>query len=53
VEAISTKATTESIIIKFLEENILSRFGCPRKIITDNSQVSNLPSYYSFIKGIT
>jgi hypothetical protein len=24
------------LIIKFLETNIISRFGCPRKIITDN-----------------
>jgi len=27
---------TDSVIIKFLEDHILSRFGCPRKIITDN-----------------
>jgi hypothetical protein len=49
VEAIPTRATTDSIIIKFLEENILAAtdsviikflkenilagFGCPRKII--------------------
>jgi hypothetical protein len=38
VEEIPTRATTDLVIIKFLEENILSRFGCPRKIITDNSQ---------------
>jgi hypothetical protein len=38
VEEIPTRETTDSIIIKFLEENILARFGCPRKIITDNSQ---------------
>lgn len=24
------------VIIQFLESNILSRFGCPSKIITDN-----------------
>jgi hypothetical protein len=24
-------------VIKFLEENILSRFGCPEKNITDNA----------------
>ena len=27
----------DSVIIKFLEDHILSRFGCPRKIITDNA----------------
>jgi hypothetical protein len=38
VEAIPTKFATDAVVIKFLEENILSRFGCPRKIITDNAQ---------------
>jgi hypothetical protein len=38
VESIPTRETTDTIIIKFLEENILARFGCPRKIIIDNSQ---------------
>eukprot|EP00253_Pinus_taeda_P011048 PITA_11048 len=27
----------DSTIIQFLENNILSRFGCPKKIITDNA----------------
>ena len=36
IEAIPSRTTTDSVIIKFLEANILSRFGCPRKIITDN-----------------
>jgi hypothetical protein len=29
VEAIPTKRATESVVIDFLEDNILSRFGCP------------------------
>lgn len=29
---------TDSIVMKFIEENILSRFGCPTKIVTDNVQ---------------
>ena len=37
IEAIPTRSATEFVIIKFLETNILSRFGCPRKIITDNA----------------
>jgi transposase InsO family protein len=36
IEAIPMKQATEAIIIQFLETNILSRFGCPIKIITDN-----------------
>jgi hypothetical protein len=35
IEAIPSRQATDSVIIKFLENNILSRFGCPRKIITE------------------
>jgi hypothetical protein len=38
VEAIPTRKATDSVVIDFLEENILSRFDCPRKIVTDNAQ---------------
>jgi hypothetical protein len=38
VEAIPMRNTTDAVVINFLEENILSRFGCPRKIVTDNAQ---------------
>ena len=37
IEAVPSRQATDSVIIKFLENNILSRFGCPRKIITDNA----------------
>jgi len=36
IEAIPTKQATDAVIIQFLETNILSRFGCPIKIITEN-----------------
>eukprot|EP00253_Pinus_taeda_P012042 PITA_12042 len=36
IEAIPCKQANDSIIMQFLETNILSRFGCPKKIITDN-----------------
>ena len=36
IEAIPSRQANDSVIIKFLENHILSRFGCPRKIITDN-----------------
>ena len=39
VEAIPTRRATDLVVIDFLEENILSRFGCPRKIATDNAGV--------------
>jgi len=37
IEAIPTRQATDSVIISFLENNILSRFGCPHKSITDNA----------------
>ena len=36
IEAIPTRRATETVIMDFLEENILARFGCPRRIVTDN-----------------
>ena len=38
IEAIPTRKDNDSIIISFLENNILSRFGCPMKIITNYAQ---------------
>jgi hypothetical protein len=52
VEAIPTRETTDSVIIKFLEENILSRFGCPRKIITDNSQAFKYAKLLQFLSRV-
>jgi hypothetical protein len=37
VEAIPTRRATDLVVIDFLEDNILSRFDCPRKIVTDNA----------------
>jgi transposase InsO family protein len=37
IEAVPTRQATYVVIIQFLEDNILSRFGCPIKIITDNA----------------
>lgn len=37
IEAIPSIVATVFVIIKFLETNILSRFGCLRKLITDNA----------------
>ena len=38
VEAIPTRNAIDKVIIYFIEENILSRFGCPQKILTDNAK---------------
>lgn len=36
VEAIPVKNATSKIVCRFLKENIISRFGVPFKIVTDN-----------------
>ena len=38
IEAIPTRNATNKVIISFVLHNIFSRFGCPRKLVTDNSQ---------------
>jgi transposase InsO family protein len=37
IEAVPRRQAIDSVIIKFLENNILSHFGCHRNIITDNA----------------
>ena len=37
IEVIPTKKSTETVIMDFLEENILARFGCPNRMVTDNA----------------
>ena len=38
IEAIPSRQATDTVIITFVESNILSRFACPTKIITDNAE---------------
>ena len=38
MESIPTRNATNKVIINFIQENILSRFGCPRKLVTDNAK---------------
>ena len=38
VEAIPTKAATEKIVMDFLEDKIITRFGVPAKITTNNAK---------------
>ena len=37
IEAIPTRQATDVVIISFLENNILSRFGYPNKLMTNNA----------------
>ena len=41
VEAVPTKKATAKVIIKFLKENIISRYGCPLKLTTGNAKAFN------------
>jgi len=36
VEVVPTKTNDNKVVVKFLKENIFSRFGSPRAIISDN-----------------
>ena len=53
VEAIPTKSNDNKVVLKFLKENIFSRFGTPRAIISDqgthfkNRQFESLLKKYS------
>ena len=37
IESIPSRQANDTVIISFFESNILSRFGCPQNIITDNT----------------
>jgi hypothetical protein len=50
VEVIPTRNATNVVVISFLEENILSRFGCPQKIVTDNAQAFKSMAMISFFQ---
>jgi hypothetical protein len=38
VEAIPTKSATEKVVMDFLEDKIILRFGVPSKIVIDNAK---------------
>ena len=48
IEAIPTRQANDSVIISFLENNILSRFGCPMKVKTNNAQEFNSKKLINF-----
>ena len=48
IEAILTMIATDAVIMGFLEENILARFGCPRRIVRDNATTFNSNKMINF-----
>jgi hypothetical protein len=55
VESIPTNKATEEVVMNFLEERIITRFGVPSKITTDNAKAfSSLAlAEFCFKYGIT
>jgi hypothetical protein len=55
VESILLKTLSSAVIIRFLEENILTRFGVSKKITTNNASVFRSIELVAFylIFGIT
>jgi hypothetical protein len=54
VESIPIKSATEKVVMDFLEDRILNRFGVPSKIVTDNAKAfcSTEMSSFCFKYGI-
>ena len=48
IEAIPTRRATDAVTIDFLENNILARFGCPRRIVTNYAVVFKSKKMISF-----
>eukprot|EP00253_Pinus_taeda_P014675 PITA_14675 len=48
VEAIPTKHATEKVVINFLEDKIITHFGVPAKITTDNAKAFSSTEFSSF-----
>ena len=48
IEAVPTRNDTDTVIIKFLLENIMPRFGCPQKLVTDNAMAFKSAKMYNF-----
>ena len=38
IDVIPTRQATNTVILEFLVSNILSIFGCPRRVVTDNAK---------------
>ena len=48
VVAVPTRNATDAVVIKFIEDNIISRYGCPTKIVADNAQAFKSTKFINF-----
>ena len=55
VEAMATRTNDHKVVIKFIQQNILSRFSCPKAIISDGGAYFMNRHFESLMKkyGIT
>ena len=53
IEVVPTRKAIDVVIIEFLLNNIMSRFGCPRKIVQIMQRLSPPLSYLSYAMTIT
>ena len=51
IEVVPVRNAIDIVIINFLTENILSWFGCPRKLVTDNAQSFKSKKMVSFCQN--
>ena len=50
VEEIPTRTNDHKIVLKFIQQNIFSRFGCPRAIISDGGTHFNNHQFCALLK---
>ena len=50
VEAIPTRTNDHKVVLKFIQQNIFSRFGCPRAILSDGGTHFNNHQFYALLK---
>jgi len=50
IEAIPTRTNEDRVVVKFLKENIFSRYSMPRAVISDLGTHFNSRSSYSLLK---
>ena len=53
LEAMLTKKATDSIVMDFLEDKIIIRFGVPARIITDNGHALFLSRCHLYVSSTT
>jgi hypothetical protein len=52
IEAIPTRIATHQVIMKFIYENILSIFGCPKRLVTDNATAFKVDALVDMCKSM-